>query len=529
MFVAFLVVAPFFWLGNPSGHDFEFHLNSWMEVLGQWKHWVLYPRWALGAHFGYGEARFIFYPPASWALGAGLGALLPWKIVPGAYVWLSLTLAGCSMFVLARRWLSPQDSLFAAALYAANPYHLVIIYWRSAYAELLAAPLLPILLLLALQSGEDGVGSAIPMGILVAAAWLINVPAAVIVCYSLAFLLVLTAAFKRKPKVLLYGALSLAIAFGLAAFYLVPAIYEQRWVDISQVLSTGLRPQENFLFTTLPEAEHDLFNRLVSVVACAEIAILAAAAVWSFRGRQKLEGAWRPLVAWAGLAVLLMLPVSVLAWRYFPELRFVQLPWRWLLCLNVPLALLLPVACRRWWSRPLAVAVMLGVIVFCWHRVQPPWWDTAADVAELQDNIDSGQGYEGTDEYVPAAADPYEINKDARRVTLDGPGTAQIHLRQWDAESRRFSADVSERTSLVLRLFNYPAWTAEVNGRSVATSTKDVTGQMIIPVQAGQNSVQVRFTRTWDRTAGDVISIVTALLLCGAEFMRRRRVVVARQ
>ena len=147
---------PFFFLGTPSGHDVEFHLYSWLEVLAQWKHGIVYPRWAALAHFGYGEPRFLFYPPASWTLGAALSAIFPWSVASCIYIWIVLVAAGVAMFVVARRWLDPQkfdrsDAIFVAVLYAVNPYHLVIIYWRSAFAELLASCLVPLLLLFVLK------------------------------------------------------------------------------------------------------------------------------------------------------------------------------------------------------------------------------------------------------------------------------------------------------------------------------------------------------------------------------------------
>src|SRR5258705_4476233 len=133
--VCFLAIIPFFWWGIPSGHDFEFHMFSWMEVLNQWKQAIVYPRWAALAHWGYGEARFLFYPPASWTLGAALGTTLPWKIAPGAYCWLVLTLAGLSLYRPGPEWFAEGDPILFARAIDVNTHHLLIVYWRSAFAE----------------------------------------------------------------------------------------------------------------------------------------------------------------------------------------------------------------------------------------------------------------------------------------------------------------------------------------------------------------------------------------------------------
>jgi 6-pyruvoyl-tetrahydropterin synthase related domain len=522
MLAALALLLPTFFLGIPSGHDFEFHLNSWMEVLNQWEHGIIFPRWAALAHYGFGEARFIFYPPASWMLGAALGSFLPWKIVPGVYEWIVLTLSGCSMFLLARRFLERRDAIFAAALYAVNPYHIVIVYWRSAFAEVLAGALLPLLLLHLLRAEEEGGKTILPLGLIIAAAWLTNVPSAVMLTYSLVLLVTVLAILRRSPRILVVAAAALLVGFMLAAFYLVPVAYEQKWVEIAQVLSPGVRPLDNFLFTPIDDADHNRFNLLLSLVATAEIILLVVVCVGSRRWRSRTPQLWWTLTGWGAAATALMLWFSFVFYRILPELRYVQLPWRWLLCLNVAFALLLTMAWRQWLPRALACVVMLAVLAWGWHRVQPPWWDTAADVAEMQDNQENGSGYEGTDEYVPTGADAYEIKKDAHRVIFEGEGGYRIHVTEWAPESKSFTAGVSKSGKLVLKLFNYPAWKVEVNGRPVEAQTHEVTGQMIIPLEAGENLVRIKFVRTPDRTMGGLISLGAGILLLGGVLFSKR-------
>lgn len=520
---AFAMVVPFFFYGNASGHDFEFHLLSWMEVVHQWKEVIVWPRWAASAHWTYGEARFLFYPPASWNLGALLGVLLPWKIASGTYVWLALTTSGCSMFLLARRWLSRSDAIFSAALYAANPYYLVIVYWRSAFAELLAGCLLPLLLLFVVRAEKGGQRVIVALSIIVAAAWLSNAPSAVMVNYSLALMIVVAAIVQRKPALLVYGGAAVVLGAGLASFYVIPAAHEEKWVNIAQVLAPGLRPQDNFFFTFSNDVDHNRFNTAVSLVGVAEILLLAAAIFLARRWRGEHRTTWWLLAAWGTAATLLMFPITLVFWRYLPELRFVQLPWRWLLCLNVAFTLFVTMGCRRWLTRFMICAAMLGVVAIAWHRVQTPWWDTAADIQEMHDFIEDGDGYEGTDEYVPAGVDPYELKKDAPRVATVSGDPAVIQIDRWGAQSKVFSADVTRPEKLRIRLLNYPAWSVEVNGREITAGTQPVTGEILIPVDTGSNRVRVTFVQTEDRLIGDLVSGGTLLLVIAWSLYLRRQ------
>jgi hypothetical protein len=524
---AFAVEIPFFFFGMPSGHDLEFHLYSWLEVLSQWKQGIMYPRWAAMAHFGYGEPRFVFYPPASWAVGAALSAIFPWTFAVDVYIWMVLVTAGVAMFMLARQWLPRRDAIFAAAFYAVNPYHLVIVYWRSAFAELLASCVLPLLLLFLLRAAEGRRRVIVPLALLLAGAWLINAPAAVMIHYSFALLVVVLAWQRRSPRLVLVSAAAVALGACLGAFYLMPAIYEQRWVNITEAVSTGYRPQDNFLFIHTTDAEHDAFNRLISWLALGEIGMLLIA-VWGARSlRKSKRELWNTLALWAIACMVLLFPVSELFWKFAPKLGFMQFPWRWLLCLSMILSVFIAFGLRRWPGRALVCAVAVLLIVVSGYRIQRPWWEDTDDLQELRDNMQdkivhdnvaqdhtsTAAGYEGTDEYTPTGADSSAIDKGARRVTVEGLEHARIHVVQWNAESKEFTAEMSAPARLALHLFNYPAWKVEVNGHVVQAGTRESTGQLMVPVEAGPNRVQITFVRTWDRVVGGWISLITALLV----------------
>ncbi len=88
---------------------------------------------------------------------------------------------------------------------------------------------------------------------------------------------------------------------------------------------------------------------------------------------------------------------------------------------------------------------------------------------------------------------PYEVKHNAPLVKLEDNGIAQVQIEKWTAESKLFTANAGQPGNLVLRLFSYPAWRAEVNGQVVDTDAQDSTGQMLVSRGNGSESRSRQF------------------------------------
>jgi hypothetical protein len=534
--------------GNSCGHDFDFHLLSWMEVARAWHAGLLYPHWVQDANYGAGEPRLIFYPPASWLLGALLGTVTSWHAAPVLFVLLALLAAGGAMYLLAREWASPGPATgpatLAACLYVANPYAMFVAYERSAFGELLAAAWLPLMVLFAMRRRA----SVTPLALSVAALWLTNSPAAVVGSYLLAVLALGVWVVEGKPWPAVRAAGGMALGLGLAAFYIVPAAFEQRWVQIERAVMPGMRVEDSFLFAHTTNAFHDQVLHTASWILVLEFAGASVAAYFAWKRRA--DGTVRTvrpvLTALLPLILLLQLPASGVIWKYAPHLKFLQFPWRWLMALSVAgcaLAAMAVARPARW--RALAAGVLIaamavggGVLFF------QPCDDEDAVAAQLA-GFRLGQGSEGTDEYTPVAVDNAAVQqhlplvrvlRSAQDDTADetpadnpewlagDPGSiaARVDARRSNAEHWRVSLVTPETGYAVLRLMDYPAWRVTVDGQPVNRRPLREDGLMTIPVQAGSHVMEVQWQATRDVVAGRAISAI-ALLALVVVAMRERR------
>lgn len=543
---AIAVISPTFFLGQASGHDFVFHLSSWMDVAQQWHHGVAVPRWANGANYGFGEPRFILYPPISWCLGAALGLILPWKMVPDAFILIALVVAGASMHRLARSWMSQNGATVAAVIYVANPYHLVDIYLRSAFAELMASAIFPLAILCAYNCAreirESGSKAAAIrwrniafLALVYAAIWYTNPPAAVVASYALAMMLAVCALLRLSFAPLVTGGAGLALGLVLAASYILPAIVEQKWVNIAQAISPGLEYAEAFVFLRLLDFKNNSFNILISAIAALEIAGAFVAAFILRKRAGTTNAMWMLLFALAATSVAMMIPGTGSTLQYLPKMRFVQFPWRWLFPLGVSLAFFLgnAFALSR---RRVATAILFGAILIAAGVGIGAYgdWDSE-DFPDTLKAFQTGAGYEGYDEYGPPQGDMQNISRNAPKVGLAPhdthevttvpvrPVAGTVTVDSWEPEHKLFTVDAPQSVEAAVRLLNYPAWLVRVNGKPVEAEPDWDTGQMLLPLPGGKSHVEIQFGRTRDRTAGLALSGAGVVFLAGMTLFVWRR------
>lgn len=553
--LAVLAAAPL--LAHVScGHDFEFHLQSWLDAASQMRHGTLDPSWTLSAAWNAGEPRFLFYPPLSWMLGAVLTLVLPFSAVPAAFTVLALLGAATSMYVLARHYAATPVALLASAFYIANPYMLFTAFERTAYGELLAAVWFPLLLLAVLRARPGILGLATSLALL----WLSNAPAAVIAIYAvllIALVRIAGALLTRRTDAALHlfarfaagGILGLA----LPAFYLLPAAYERRYVQVAMAIIPNMRVQDNFLFGHTGDGPHDRVLHTASIIAVIMLAasIAALLSAWFAIRMQRNDGSSErgmqsPLLLLAALTLciaFLLTPLSLPFWLHVPELAFLQFPWRLLSILGAMLALTVAIALRsiRASTATLTIA-SIAALAFVGGM-------TARDIAVFRQPCEvadlpstramlfaTHHGVEPTDEYTPTDADndvlrwddpaywlapnptgfaPHTVpNPAAAIVNYDTPppiaqtvsGIAPHHLH----------LDLSHSEALILNLRDYPEWQVSRNGVPLTRHLERDDGLLVFELPPGPSDITIRWRRGWDQFTGDGITLGALLVLAMA-------------
>lgn len=389
-------------------------------------------------------------------------------------------------------------------------------------------------------------GSTLPLALVLAGAWLTNAPTGVMACYLLAFVALTAALAERTLWPVLRAVVAVPLGLGTAAFYLIPAAVEQRWIDIGQATSVGMRIQDSWLFArhSAPDLHlHDAVLHAASVLA----AVMITLAIFGFlvallRGKLNgfSRGALVSIAALAPLVLLLQFPFSGWLWDALPKLGFLQFPWRLLLLVEAPMALFLAAASAHRGRK------IQGLIAFSWAvifiatlSVSVHFFyqdcDEEDSVAGQLASLTSGVGVMGTDEYAPPGGDNSIVATGLPDACLvDDPNTQLVESApdttptwdpeqnscndtfqadQWDSQHKRLTAVADKDGTLILRLRAYPAWRILLNGQRISALSHRDDGLIAVPVKAGTNQISIDWMTTPDVKLGGWISASSLLLL----------------
>ena len=516
--------------------DLPFHLGSWIDASHQFRHGAVYPRWMFEAAYNAGEPRFTFYPPLSWMLGGLLTLALPIAAVPVVFACMALSLAGWTMYRLVAPWTSPAVGLVAGCVYLANPFMLYTVAMRGACGELLAAAWCPLLLAAMLEEQPSAWRIGVSLGLF----WMSNVPGAVIGMYLFALLAVLRLGFRwwdGRGRMVLPGrelaAMAKTFAGGAAygvmlpAVYLVPALWERRFIQMDAAYPPGMRPIDSLLLARRLDPVRDLFLLHVAHLAVGMVSatLLALGLGWAFRRDvAKQRFAVTALVLTAVVSFMLVAPSAVL-WRTLPALWVTQLPWRILFVQGCCLAM--ATGCLLWVVQPgvgtalgLSLAVVLGsgAGARSFRRLRDVSDRPAAILASMQRHHTP----EPTDEYVLADADAEYMRPDNPPFWLGSssqgyaPGTTP-NTTSYDPtapmpavpESAHLFATplhfhvVSQRPAfVVINLEDYPKWRIALNGGPAPALQHRPDGLLAFAVPAGASQIDIEWRHTGDEWIG---------------------------
>ena len=576
-FAAFIATTPDLIWGNSCGHDFDFHLASWIDAKAAWRQGVFYPHWAPSPNWGAGEPRFVFYPPLTWMLGAAFGAIFPWKGVQLSIICSFLALTGLATRALGRHCgLSEGPATLAGCAALFSGYSMFTAYERSAFGELAGGFWIPLLLLLILRDRNPRRsairraidGSAALLALVIAGAWLSNAPLGVMASYLLAAVALAIALIRRSWAPVIRACIGVALGLGLSALYLVPAAVEQRWVQIRQAVDDpGLAIENSFLFARHadPRLElHDVELLRVSVIAVIMLGIALLGLFLAWR-RSKLpadRALWIPLALAAVAILFLQFPISLPIWNALPKLRFLQFPWRWLVALEAPMAIFLAAAIwpTQRWLRNTVIAsctlLFIGITaasLIMFHQ----GCDAEDRVSGMLSVYRRGQGFEGVDEYAPPGADDSAVAigmPDACLVTnantVLAAASSDGTVPEWDpanghcdatyswtrdngqirTEHRRLVADIPHAGFLILHLREYAVWQIRVNRSLLAFGANPTftalprrdDGMMAVPVPRGHVTLEIDWAITRDVVIGRWLSAISLILLAGLYVAERR-------
>lgn len=532
---AFLCTSQLFMHQSlPVAHDMVFHVFQADQFIRALDSGAMLPRWAMSSNGGYGSPNFIFYAPLGYYLTALIHLFVPSLTVTMILVvWCGFFFSGMSMLFAAKKLTGEAGSLVAAVTYQLLPFHLSDLYMRGTFSELLAFPWFPLILLFLHENRVSNGSCSAPVGLALSYTGLIltHLVSGFIFTLVVALYLAWDIVFRDKKslrRTMLYSGLGL----GIASFYIIPAIFEQKFIQTDYIYDYVFSDfRKNFLFLANDFREgFGHFKYTLNLTALLELALFVLLAAIILRARNKTpKGDMRAFfILLFAAAFFLTTPLSKPLWELLPGFPTLQFPWRWMGVMELSLCFLIGAgfSSRTSFTQGNTLSRLTGyllaallcisaIIVFKSTRMH-----SGDFLARIVDPEQAGNYKNLPKEYTPIWAINLEkmlAFEEIEKVAVFS-GASRFSVTEWQPERRVMGIDASSPSLLRVSTFYYPGWEAEIDGQKTSIGIEKGTGIMLVEIPRGKHTLVLKFSDTPLRLMAKYLSLgaFLTLLLCFA-------------
>lgn len=540
LLVSLLAIAPFFFSQQGRGvtllstHDMTTHfalMDQFDKVL---RSGVYYPRWLPDINNGHGIASMNYYPPGFYYLTSLFHSFFDsWEETVLAITFLSLAGSGLAFYFLSRQFHDRLASAIGAIFYILLPYHTLDLYWRGAMPEFIGFVLLPLIIYFAFKLGSKGgaqdyAGLALFYGLHL----ITHFPVSYLFTYGLALYAVVWAVRDRDWKIALRIAAGMALGLSLSAIYWLPAALESRY---TQETVSEIFPYYMSLITLTPGGNmfDDIVNftfmaqTLAIVIAFFALRVPLLKLLYS-QNSGSLTTAQSQTRLWMVMAFVMTFMCTMFALPIvmrIPKIQTTVPAWRWLAIAAVFAALLVSAAIHylrrdveskavRLWGYRLAIGLVIGLNIWITARYVISGALTKPTFTAVVNFVEGG--------FTPRGATLPDRLPDGPLLEATPEG-GEFEITRWEPQNREVRINLSQPSFLRLKTYNFPGWTARLDGQAVNLLT-DHNGLQLIQLPAGIHRLEILFVNTPPRTFGAILFGLSLLAIIGLTVVPRWQV-----
>lgn len=497
-------------------------------------------RWIPDMGYGFGFPLFNFYPPLPYLIGE-VFRVLSFSFVDTIKIIsaLSFIFSGITMYLLAKEFFGRIGGVLSSIFYVWAPYHAIDVYVRGAMNEAWALVWFPLILWSSYRLIKKD-GSLKKWSLLLALSW-----TGLFLSHNL-MVLIFTPIFgfwcllflwrEKTWKTLPVLVLSGILALGLAAFFTLPAILEQKYVQVNTLVTGYYEYIAHFvslnqLFISRfwgygPSiwGDNDGMPFQIGHIHWVVSLVILALLIWKYTKTRKLESLSMVVglmlfIGW--FAAFMAHSRSTFFWQAIPPLKFVQFPWRFLTIVILTFSFAagsIILFLKKKLYKLLVIGLLIsGLMILNWNYFRPEHMGPLTDKEKFSGAAWELQQTAGIYDYLPK--DAYTAPKEPQRNLAEIiDGEAKIIDPSQGTKWAKFKVNVeSDKAIIRLGIFKFPGWNVYVDGKIIGTKvpTEEKWGRMWIEVSKGEHSISAKFLNTPIRSFANATSIVFwALFLC---------------